>query len=129
MTKAILFVAALIGASALISMTTGANNMDEIKFDLGKNIHAVAKASGAPRFQVGKYGKRISYDLDSIPDEIPMRFSRPQFEFASAGVWPWSHNSRLENGSATLRLIVPERLVAPPSWMRREQFYLEVAAL
>jgi hypothetical protein len=87
MKRTILFATALIGASVIISMTTGANNMDEIKFDLGKNIHEIAKKSGAPRFQVGHYDEIITYDLDSIPNDIPIRFNRPQFEFASAGVF------------------------------------------
>lgn len=109
MKKLILLAAGLIFAGALISLTTGANKMDEITFDLGKNIHEIAKKSGAPRFQVEHYDEIISYDLSSIPNDIPIRFNRPHFEFASAGVFGITMYATKGGGEAVERLEIQYR--------------------
>lgn len=54
--------------------------MEEIKFDLGKNIHEVAKESGAPSFARRNVAGLISYALVDIPEDIYVKFVRPGYE-------------------------------------------------
>lgn len=54
--------------------------MQEIKFDLGKNIVDTAKQSGVPRFEADNIDGYISYSVNAIPAQIPARFTRPNYE-------------------------------------------------
>ena len=54
--------------------------MQEIKFDLGKNIVDTARASGVPKFETDNIAGLISYAVTQIPAEIPARYTRPGFE-------------------------------------------------
>lgn len=76
-------------ASALVAVAAGSlivwNNaqgqkMQEIKFDLGKNITETARASGVPQFQTRNVAGLVSYAVDSIPSQLPVRYVRPGYE-------------------------------------------------
>ena len=54
--------------------------MQEIKFDLGKNIVDTAQASGVPSFSSDDVNGSISYSVNAIPSQIPARFTRAGFE-------------------------------------------------
>lgn len=61
-------------SSAILASTYSiihAQNMAAIKFKLGTNITETAKASGVPKFSVRDINGLISYDLSSIPPDIP----------------------------------------------------------
>jgi hypothetical protein len=54
--------------------------MEEIKFDLGKNIEDTAKASGVPQFQTRDVNGYVSYDVKNIPTQIAAHYSHPGHE-------------------------------------------------
>jgi hypothetical protein len=54
--------------------------MQEIQFDLGKNIVETARQSGVPEFAASITAGRIHYSVNSIPAGIPARFTRPSYE-------------------------------------------------
>ena len=54
--------------------------MQEIRFDLGKNIVETAKESGVPRFEADNINGYISYSVDSLRADIPVRFARSGYE-------------------------------------------------
>ena len=54
--------------------------MAEIKFDLGKNIHETAKASGVPQFSVSKLVGLVDYTVSNIPESVPAHYTRPGYE-------------------------------------------------
>ncbi len=54
--------------------------MQEIRFDLGKNIHETAQASGAPYFQKSETAGLIDYSVASVPDTIPAHYTRAGYE-------------------------------------------------
>jgi hypothetical protein len=54
--------------------------MQEITFDLGKNIADTAKASGVPQYSTQDVNGLLIYSVSGIPAEIPARFTRPGFE-------------------------------------------------
>ena len=68
------------GAAALIGCTSEGQKMQEIKFELGKNIVDTARASGVPKFETDNIAGLISYAVTQIPAEIPARYTRPGYE-------------------------------------------------
>ncbi|RQP23749.1 hypothetical protein DZC73_16630 [Albitalea terrae] len=52
----------------------------DIKFDLGKNITETARNSGVPKFQTRNVAGLVSYAVDSIPSQLPVRYVRPGYE-------------------------------------------------
>lgn len=54
--------------------------MQEIKFDLGKNIVETARASGVPQFETRDVVGFISYSVAGVPKEMPARYTRPGYE-------------------------------------------------
>ena len=78
--------------AALASLTLGAllgliachevegQKMQEIKFDLGRNIVETAKESGVPRFEADNINGYISYSVDALRADIPARFARSGYE-------------------------------------------------
>jgi len=59
---------------------TAGEKVDQIKFDLGKNIHETARTSGAPKFATSNVAGLVSYSLTDIPDGIYFSFVRPGYE-------------------------------------------------
>jgi hypothetical protein len=79
----------ILAASALIAVIAGSlivwkfahgQKTQEIKFDLGKNITETARASGVPKFQTRNVAGLVSYAVDSIPSQLPVRYVRPGYE-------------------------------------------------
>lgn len=91
--------AAALGATSMggLGLLAGCkgHNMQEIKFDLGKNIVETAKASGVPKFDADNVNGNISYSINSIPKEIPARFARPGYEI----VWQPIYAFRMSTDS------------------------------
>lgn len=85
---ALILVAVL--CAALTFKNLSANDMPTIKFDLGQNIHATAKASGAPRFSTRNVAGLISYKLIDIPPGIPAYYARPGFEINAAPLFAFT---------------------------------------
>lgn len=76
--------------------------MPKIKFDLGQNIAATAKQSGAPRFSVGNVAGLVSYELIDIPSNIPAYYARPGFEISASPLFAFTlyADEELQNGLA-----------------------------
>lgn len=75
---------------ALMGCNEKGNNVQEIKFDLGKNIFETAKASGVPQFDMSNVNGNISYSVVSIPPEIVTRYTRPGYEVAVAPLFAFT---------------------------------------
>ncbi len=69
-------VIAALGVAKLIP----GSQMQEIKFDMGHDIVATAKASGVPRFNTRNVDGLISYGVTAVPAAIPAHYTRPGFE-------------------------------------------------
>ncbi len=54
--------------------------MKEINFDLGKDIVETAKKSGVPAFSARRVASTVSYSVNGIPAEIPVRYARAGHE-------------------------------------------------
>ena len=57
-----------------------ANDMLEIKVDIGNNIVDTAKASNIPKFSTRNIAGLVSYSVDSLPEDIPVTYTRSGFE-------------------------------------------------
>jgi len=68
-----------ISVSVYAYLTAG-DKMDQIIFDLGKNIHEIAKKSGAPKFDTSNVAGLISFGLTDVPDGISFSFVRPGYK-------------------------------------------------
>ena len=78
------------GAAALIGCTSEGQKMQEIKFELGKNIVDTARASGVPKFEADNIAGLISYSISPIPAEIPARYTRSGFEVSVAPLYAFT---------------------------------------
>lgn len=71
-------------STVLLCLAVGYNlraqNMPEIKFELGQNIVETAKRSGAPRYATRDVAGYISYSLIDLPSDIPATYSRRDYE-------------------------------------------------
>lgn len=65
----------LIIATSACDANQGAD-VQEIKFDVGRNIVETAEASGVPRYATGEAFTRLSYDIPHIPENLPFRYQR-----------------------------------------------------
>ena len=73
--------------------------MQEIKFDLGKDIVETARASGVPEFQAQKVNNTIIYSVTAIPPERPVRFARSGYEIVWQPVFGLSMYGSLKRDS------------------------------
>jgi hypothetical protein len=64
--------------------------MQEIKFDLGKDIEETAAVSGVPKFSARDLGGYITYSVNDIPKEIPAHFTRSGYEILWRPVFAFS---------------------------------------
>ena len=78
---AVLLGIAAIGSFLKLNQAQG-QKMQEIKFDLGKNIIETARASGVPQFQTRNVAGLVSYGVTAIPRQIPVRYVRPGYELS-----------------------------------------------
>ena len=72
-------------ATALLLLQTGCDKtseatVQEIKFELGKNIVETAKASGVPGFESDDIAGLVSYSVTGFPTDIPVRFVKDGYE-------------------------------------------------
>lgn len=74
--------AVVLGAAASTYNLRGAT-MPEIKFNIGENIYETAKTSGAPKYSTGNVAGLISYEIDSLPPDIPARYQRQGYEITA----------------------------------------------
>ncbi|MBD8532007.1 MULTISPECIES: hypothetical protein [unclassified Massilia] len=58
--------------------------MREVQIDIGKNIAATAKASGAAGFSVQNIDGLMMYDANRLSLDVPVRYTRPGYEIALA---------------------------------------------
>ena len=79
---------------------TAGNKMDQIIFDLGENIHEVAKKSGAPKFNTSNVAGLVSYGLTDVPDGIYFSFVRPGYEVRIPKVFSSTLYADEEHGAA-----------------------------
>lgn len=105
----LLGVAALAVASALITATrANGDNVQEVVFRLGKDIHETARASGAPKFETQKVAGTISYSVTGAPKEISFRYVEEGFEVNWAPVFAFTMYGNEARGrvveSVTLQL-------------------------
>lgn len=56
--------------------------MQEIRFDLGRDITETARASGVPSFKVENIDTAIIYSVNAIPADIPARYTRAGYEIS-----------------------------------------------
>ena len=77
---ATLAIVAVLGAFFLYKPQV--RKMQEITFDLGKNIVETARESGVPEFQTRDVAGLVSYSIAGIPKELPVRYIRPGYEIA-----------------------------------------------
>jgi hypothetical protein len=78
---------------ALMGCDTKGNDVQEIKFDLGKNIVETARTSGVPQFSVSNVAGLIGYSVNQIPAEIVTRYTRPGYEVAVAPLFSFRLNA------------------------------------
>lgn len=72
-------VATAVGAIFAIDLAKG-QKMQEIHFDLGKNIVETARSSGVPKFEARDVDGFVSYSVAGIPKEVVARFMRLGYE-------------------------------------------------
>lgn len=72
-------VATAVGAIFAIDVARG-QKMQEIQFDLGKNIVETARLSGVPKFEARDVDGFVSYSVAGIPKEVVARFIRLGYE-------------------------------------------------
>ena len=93
---------ALLAILAIAILFNGCNaegqKVQEIKFDLGKNIVETARASGVPRFQTDDIQGLISYSVNQISAELPARFTRTGYEVSVAPLWAFTLNADRRQG-------------------------------
>ena len=94
--------AILFGIVVLTGCNAEGQKVQEIKFDLGKNIVETARASGVPRFQTGDVNGSIDYSVNQISAELPARFTRPGYEVSVAPLWAFTLNADHRNGADDL---------------------------
>lgn len=73
------------------------NDMANIQFYLGKNIHETAKRSGAPKFATRNVAGLISYKLLDLPPDIPATYQRPGFEITAIPLFAFTLYADTEN--------------------------------
>jgi len=73
--------------------------MDEIKFDLGKNIHITAKESGAPRFGVESHWGLKIYELVDLAPDIVVRYAREGYEIEMKSLFSVTMYADAENNN------------------------------
>ncbi|MDP9994672.1 hypothetical protein J2W28_005155 [Variovorax boronicumulans] len=56
--------------------------MQEIKFDLGRDITETARTSGVPSFQTETVDTSVIYSINALPAVIPARYTRAGYEVA-----------------------------------------------
>jgi hypothetical protein len=87
---------------------SGADEMLQVKFDIGSNITETAKNSGAPRWSTRNIQGFVSYDLSNIPTDIPLFYQRPGYEVSAMPAYSFTmyadkeHNNNLAVEAATL---------------------------
>lgn len=54
--------------------------MSEINVDVGRNIVEIARQSGVPKFAARNIDGLVSYSVNDLPSNLPVRFSRPGLE-------------------------------------------------
>ena len=72
------------------------SKMQEIKFDLGKNIVETAKASGVPKFNVDSTAGLVQYEVHDIPAGITAKYIRSGYEVVLGAVHAFSISSDKE---------------------------------
>jgi hypothetical protein len=78
---AVVLVSAAVGSLMTLNQAQG-QKMQEIRFDLGKNIVETARASGVPQFQTRNVAGLLSYAVTAIPPQIPVHYVRPGYEIS-----------------------------------------------
>ncbi|AMM23659.1 hypothetical protein [Variovorax sp. PAMC 28711] len=73
--------------------------MQEIKFDLGNNIHETAKASGAPSFQKSETAGLIDYSVAAVPDTIPAHYTRAGYEIVWRPIFAFAMYADRDRGT------------------------------
>lgn len=69
---------------------SGVNNMPEIRFNMGLNIHEVAKNSGAPKYSTRNISGLISYAIVNLSPEVSVNYVRPGYEFTAAPLFAFT---------------------------------------
>ena len=90
--------ATLLGGAVLISCDAEGQKMQEIRFDLGKNIVDTARASGVPRFRTSNVNGSIDYSVNQISAELSARFARPGYEISAAPIFSFRLSADHRNG-------------------------------
>lgn len=78
--KKIGILVSIIGLSVTgLVRTLGVNKVNEVNFDIGKNIIEATKTSGAPSFSTQNIDGLLMYDANLSP-QVPVRYDRPGYE-------------------------------------------------
>lgn len=93
--------AAPIGLAALaIAIAAGwaafaakGNHVQEIKFDLGRDIVATAKESGVPKFSVDDVDGLVTYGVSRVPPDVVAHFAHPGLDITWQPVFDFSMNA------------------------------------
>lgn len=96
---------------AIVAYALKDDNVAEIQFDLGQNIHETAKRSGAPKFATRNVAGLVSYKLIDLPADIPAIYKRsgcqidavPLFAFALYADTDSNNNLAVEIASLQFR--------------------------
>jgi hypothetical protein len=95
--------ALLVGGLALNAMTLrgkpGAGTTPKIKFDLGKNIHDTAQASGAPRFQKSETAGLVDYSIAAVLDTVPAHYTRAGYEIVWSPIFAFTMYADRDQGA------------------------------
>jgi hypothetical protein len=81
-TTTIMFTTAL--CTAAFASDLKGNNMPEIRFDIGRNILEIAKASGAPRYSTRDVAGWISYKIIDLPPDIAGLYLRTGYQITAS---------------------------------------------
>lgn len=73
-----------------IVQISGARNMQEIGFDIGKNIRETARISTAAGFTVQNVDGLIMYDAEGLSSDILARYKRPGYEISISPIFSFS---------------------------------------
>lgn len=74
-----------------------ADNMAKIQFDLGGNIHEVAKQSGAPKFTTRNVDGLISYKLIDLPSDVPVFYARQGYQITAIPLFAFTLYADVDN--------------------------------
>ena len=91
MNKSFFKLVCILGVPAVVGIFNfGVDEMLQIKFAVGKNIHDTAKRSGAPKYATRNVAGLVSYKLIDLPSDIALVYDVPEHEIKSLPIFAFT---------------------------------------